>query len=258
MALYGNSANRIKDLLLSAVRDKLITYKPETNQMPFHYRLLGKDRMAMFSFIQSMNTTFGTSLWEQIAVILAEERGVKCQRQFKLKGKIDTGTEEFIDSLMHDLRAAKLITDKDKEILAIKNKIIKAEPTIDPDSQVDFFMIDKNVEYFVEIKTAKPNMDIFAAAKRKLLRWVALRFSQAADSELSTILAIPYNPYEPKPYERWTLRGLFDLDKFELLVGKEFWNFVADSDIYDDLLEQFQIVGNLLRNEIDEYFSRYK
>ncbi|MDR0411845.1 MAG: TdeIII family type II restriction endonuclease, partial [Treponema sp.] len=27
--------------------------------MPFHYRLLGRDRMALFSFIQSLNTTFG-------------------------------------------------------------------------------------------------------------------------------------------------------------------------------------------------------
>ncbi len=258
MALYGDSANRIKELLLSAVRVKLMTYKPETNQMPFHYRLLGKDRMAMFSFIQSMNTTIGTSLWEQIAVILAEERGVECQRQFELKGKIDKITEELIDDLMHGLRAANIVTDKEKEILAIKSAIKNAEAINDPDSKVDFFMVDKGIEYYVEIKTAKPNMDIFAAAKRKLLRWVALRFSQDTNLKISTLLAIPYNPYDPKPYERWTLRGLFDLERGELLVGKEFWNFIADSDIYDDLLEQFQLVGDLLRQEIDDYFSKFK
>jgi hypothetical protein len=47
----------------------------ETMHMPFHYRLFGKDKYAMFSFIQSMNTTFGMSIWEQVAVILAKGIG---------------------------------------------------------------------------------------------------------------------------------------------------------------------------------------
>jgi hypothetical protein len=32
--------------------------------MPFHARLLGQDRMALFSFIHSLNTNFGTSINE--------------------------------------------------------------------------------------------------------------------------------------------------------------------------------------------------
>jgi len=39
--------------------------------MPFHYRLLGRDRMALFSFIHSLNTTFGTSIFEPVAETLA-------------------------------------------------------------------------------------------------------------------------------------------------------------------------------------------
>jgi len=59
--------NRIKDCL----RQKFQNYKPETVNMPFHYRLLGKDRMALYSFIQSLNTTFGTSIYEPVAKELA-------------------------------------------------------------------------------------------------------------------------------------------------------------------------------------------
>jgi type II restriction enzyme len=39
--------------------------------MPFHTRLLGQDRMALFSFIHSLNTNFGTSIFEPVAKALA-------------------------------------------------------------------------------------------------------------------------------------------------------------------------------------------
>lgn len=53
----------IKKLIIDSIKNKLKTYKPESFSMPFHYRLLGKDRMALFSFIHSLNTTFGTSIF---------------------------------------------------------------------------------------------------------------------------------------------------------------------------------------------------
>jgi hypothetical protein len=42
------------------------------------------------------------------------------------------------------------------------------------------------------------------------------------------------------------------------LVGEEFWNFVASNDIYEDLLDVFQEVGEKLRPEIDENFTRFR
>ena len=72
MSLLSKTADKIAEFLVTTIREKLRKYKPEIVYMPFHCRLLGEDRYAMFSFIQSMNTTFGVSTWEQIAVILAE------------------------------------------------------------------------------------------------------------------------------------------------------------------------------------------
>lgn len=54
----------IKEKIKDCIRDKFQSYKRETDNMPFHYRLLGKDRMALFSFIHSVNTTFGISIYE--------------------------------------------------------------------------------------------------------------------------------------------------------------------------------------------------
>lgn len=58
-----NLKNNIKNRLFQALRNKFENYKPETSSMPFHTRLLGKDRMALYSFIQSLNTNFGTSIF---------------------------------------------------------------------------------------------------------------------------------------------------------------------------------------------------
>ncbi len=90
------------------------------------------------------------------------------------------------------------------------------------------------------------------------MRWSALRLSQNKKTQVFTRLAIPYNPYHPEPYERWTLKGLYDLDKGEILVDEEFWNFVASDNIYGELLDVFQGVGEELRDEIDEKFAEFR
>ncbi len=77
-------------------------------------------------------------------------------------------------------------------------------------------------------------------------------------AKVFTRLAIPYNPYHPEPYERWTLKGLYDLEKGEILVGEEFLNFVASDNIYEELLDVFQGVGEELREEIDEKFAEFR
>jgi len=72
----------IEDTIKNSLRKKFQTYKPETSHMPFHYRLLGRDRMALFSFIHSINTTFGTSIFEPVAETLANLNFKFAQKQY--------------------------------------------------------------------------------------------------------------------------------------------------------------------------------
>lgn len=104
---------------------------------------------------------------------------------------------------------------------------------------MDLFIKTKDEENYFDITSAKPNMKEFVALKLKLLRWTGLRLSQDKNAKVFTRLAIPYNPYHPEPYERWTLKNLYDLENNEILVGKEFWNFVASNDVYEELLDVF-------------------
>ncbi len=205
-----------------------------------------------------MNTTFGISIWEQVAVILAESAGFQAKRQYDLLGNIDPETEKLIQTIHYDLRAGVRQVSKLEEIELIRKSIRKGTPRKDPDSRVDLFVKIGDVENYFDITSAKPNMKEFSALKLKLLRWTALRLSQDKNVEVFTRLAIPYNPYHPRPYERWTLKGLYDLDRGEILVGEEFWNFVTGDDIYDELLDVFQEAGEGLRDEIDRKFAEFK
>src|SRR3989338_2681099 len=259
MALSLKTKNEISQLLIEAVKNKLKEYKPETAYAPFHHRLLGKDRYAMFSFIQSMNTTFGMSIWEQLAVILSRGAGNKAERQFNLLGEIDKETGKLIQKMHYELRKGNISADVMKETENIRNHIKKGRAKDDdPDSVVDIFVNVKGTENLFDITTVKPNMKEFVSMKLKLLRWTGLRLSQDKKVKVFARLAIPHNPYHPQPYDRWTLKGLFDLKNGEVLVGREFWNFVANDDVYEEILDIFQIVGESLRKEIDKKFQEFK
>ena len=70
--LTPQQITNVENTLRHSLRTKFQHYNPEPAVMPFHTRLLGKDRMALFSFIHSLNTNFGTSIFEPVAKSLAE------------------------------------------------------------------------------------------------------------------------------------------------------------------------------------------
>ncbi|MDD3655876.1 MAG: TdeIII family type II restriction endonuclease [Atribacterota bacterium] len=258
MALTIQQSKQIKDYLIGKIHNKLATYAPETNYMPFHFRLLGKDRMAIFSFIQSVNTMLGTSIFEQIGKLIAEPKAKMAIGQYReFVGYISSESVLTIDRIMRDLRSALRKPDKEKETDEILEVAKKGNLGRKLKKRVDLYIEMNGIEYYFEIKTAKPNINEFIGIKKQLLDWIAMRSSEKTDVKIKTIVAIPYNPYEPKPYERWTLQGLFDLSE-EVLVGHEFWDLLGGENTYEDLLKIFEQAGSELYDEIDKKIKTLK
>lgn len=253
MPLTTQQSKQIKEYLVDKIRQKLTTYDPETNSMPFHFRLLGKDRMALFSFIQSVNTTLGTSIFEQVGKIIAEPRAKRALGQYKeFEGYISSAAVLKIDHIMRDLRSTSRTPDKEKETKEVLAVAGQGDMGRKLKKRVDLFVEMKDgTEHYFEIKSAKPNINEFTGIKKQMLDWIAMRGSENPKVKIKTIVAIPYNPYEPQPYERWTLQGLFDLEK-EVLVGKEFWDMLGGQQTYEDLLCVFEKAGTELREEINK------
>ena len=60
--------NKIKEKLRNALRQKFANYKSESSFMPFHTRLLGKDRMALtalFKVLIKILARVFLSLWQR-------------------------------------------------------------------------------------------------------------------------------------------------------------------------------------------------
>jgi len=257
MPLTNEQTQAIENSIKASLRKKFQTYNPETKNMPFHYRLLGRDRMALFSFIHSLNTTFGTSIFEPVAETLASLNFEFAEKQYVVGDTISEQAQSEIQHILNELTIGKN-PNKTEETERIRKVCNKGKMNKLKTVKVDLFVqsADGTVHLF-DLKTAKPNVSNFKDFKRTLLEWVAIFLSKNPDAEVKSYIAIPYNPYEPMPYERWTLKGMLDLDN-ELKVGKELWDFLGNDGAYEELLNCFERAGIELRPEIDAYFSKFK
>lgn len=257
MSLKVTQIEKIENVLKNSLRNKFKNYNPEPASMPFHTRLLGKDRMALFSFIHSLNTNFGTSIFEPVAKAIAEENFQSVSSQQIAGTKIYSEAHKVIQSIMDSLSTATISPDKLAEIAKIKKVCQQGEIDHVKLTKVDIKLVGHNdAIYLIDLKTAKPNAGSFKEFKRTLLEWIAAFLSDNPNANVHSLIAIPYNPYEPQPYNRWTIRGMLDLHH-ELKVAEEFWDFLGGEGTYIQLLDIFEKVGIELRPEINDYFATY-
>ncbi|PKL46915.1 MAG: TdeIII family type II restriction endonuclease [Planctomycetes bacterium HGW-Planctomycetes-1] len=257
MALTPEQTASIEKVLRDSLRHKFQNYNPEPASMPFHTRLLGKDRMALFSFIHSLNTNFGTSIFEPVALALASTSFASAASQQIAGTQISSEAHIVIQNIMDGLATANASPNKPEEINAIKAVCRHGEMRDVRLTKVDIKLVAQNgTIYLFDIKTAKPNAGGFKEFKRTLLEWVAATLAINPTADVQSLIAIPYNPYEPQPYNRWTMRGMLDLPN-ELKVANEFWDFIGGEGAYQDLLDIFERIGIELRPEIDAYFRRF-
>ena len=257
MGLSREQTSNVEQILKSSLRRKFQSYNPEPASMPFHTRLLGKDRLALYSFIHSLSTNFGTAIFEPVAVIIVKDN-YKSAKSHTIAGEfICEGASFEIQKIMDDLTTAVSFPNKLEEIDVIRKSCQTGQSRKVRLTRVDVLLESSAGElYLFDIKTAKPNAGGFKEFKRTLLEWAATVLASNPKAKVNTMIAIPYNPYEPQPYNRWTMRGMLDLEN-ELKVGNEFWDFLGGDGAYQDLLDCFERVGIELRDEIDQYFARF-
>jgi len=245
----------IQEVIINSVRRKFHNYSPESSNMPFHYRLLGKDRMTLFSFIQSLNTTFGTSIYEPAAVALAKNNFKKVVPQYIVGNQIFDNCQHKIQEIINNLTVNQK-PNKKQEIDSLKDSLQGSINILKP-AKVDLFVETSSGEqYLFDLKTVKPNKGDFQKFKQTLLEWAGIALTANKNIKIHTLISIPYNPYDPDPYDRWTMEGMLDL-KHELMVAEEFWDFLGGKGAYIDLLDCFKKAGVKLRPEIDQYFSKF-
>ena len=180
--MHSQRQTMIKEKIKDCLRVKFQSYTPETDHMPFHYRLLGKDRMALYSFIQSLNTTFGVSIYEPVALELARERFKFVDAQAKPFNQISTGAQRQIQTIINELVIAKnRDANKPLETQEIREVCQTGDLETVELTQVDVWLENDEGELFLfDLKTVKPNKDTIQKSKQTLLQWTCHRISARA------------------------------------------------------------------------------
>jgi hypothetical protein len=243
LTLNAKQTKEIKDLLRQKIDEKLKNYVRETSSMPFLAKLMqDSEKVAAYSFIHSLATTLGMSIYEKISEIVASTNYDIVKTGYDVEGEISDDENNVISQILQEIRNGTRTTNKEQEIIEILQSKSKTGRKIKV--RADLYLKKGNDEYYIEIKTAKPNIDVFAKSKEKLLQWVALR-----KKKVNTLLAIPYNPYHPQPYNRFTMQGYLDEEK-DLYVADKFWEILGGKGTYNEILDIFDEVGKEFKEKI--------
>ncbi|MDX9703893.1 MAG: TdeIII family type II restriction endonuclease [Candidatus Auribacterota bacterium] len=251
MALCDAQKRQIKDLLSKKISAKLQSYGRETISMPFLARLIqDNEKIAAYSFIHSLATTLGMSIYEDVSVIIASKNSKECFRNYGVGGAISKEQKSVIDKIIKELRNGSRKANIDQETQEVLTASSKNGEFQKSGNIADFYMFRDDREHYFEIKTVKPNIDVFEKSKTKLLEWVARK-----RKKVSVFLAFPYNPYYPKSYQRFTEVGMMDSGK-DFLVGDEYWDFIGGENTFQELLATFDEVGKEFKEILNDKFKK--
>lgn len=251
MALSDNQKQKIKELLSNKIEAKLKSYGRETTSMPFLARLIqDNEKIAAYSFIHSMATTLGMSIYEDVSVIIASETAEEAFRKYGVGGAISKEQKTAISNIISKLRNGDRVAKINNEIKEVLDASAENGEFQKSGNIADFYMKRGGQEYYFEIKTVKPNIDVFEKSKTKLLEWVARR-----RMPVNVYLAFPYNPYHPKPYHRFTEVGMMDSPS-DFLVGDEYWDFIGGKNTFPELLKIFDEVGKDFKDQLNRKFKQ--
>jgi hypothetical protein len=133
--------NEIKNLISQKLTTKIENFRLENlEHKPFVANLLSREKQAIASFVQSVYTTFGMSIYEQIAIMIAQGAGYQAARQYALIGDIDMRTEQLIDHMWAESKENGC-DDKNGQIEQIRESIYQARTPIQRnDSIVDLYV----------------------------------------------------------------------------------------------------------------------
>ena len=149
MGLSSAQKEKIIDLLSSKIENKLKNYGRETSSMPFLARLIqDNEKIAAYSFIHSLATTLGMSIYEDVSVIIASENSQEAFRNYGVGGVISTEQKTVIDKIVSELRNG----DRKSNIENEKTLILQASKenaTYQKSGNIaDFYMKREGIEYY--------------------------------------------------------------------------------------------------------------
>ncbi len=215
-------------------------YSKEGNIRPFHEALLPEGILRINEFERSLSTKLGDT-FEECARLLGRNYFVRVERNYKVTGEISRAVIRSIERFCNEINTSGLgrsYLDLIQEVVSINS-----DDLISRTRRADLYLMDKdgNETYF-EIKSPKPNKGQCVEVADRLLHIHAMR--EAGPPRVKTYYAMAYNPYgvDKEDYKYSFALRYLDMTN-QVLLGKEFWDFIGGTGSYEEILSIYQEVG---------------
>ena len=250
--LKDNLKSEIKQILRDCVSGALqrTNHNIDNNKShkPFHTALLTPQIVKVSSFERSFSTSFGQGPIEKISELVASENGFETERQKPTMINIYKGAVDEVERICAALRSGNQKPNWDKEIQTL-SAFTKGD-TVVRRIITDLWLKKDGNEYFISIKTVKPNLDQSEIAKKDML------LLKSENPNYGTYLALYYNPsgHRREDYKHSIPMKIFDMHRDEcVLIGKDYWDFLGGKGTYEKLLAIFADVGIETRETLLDY-----
>lgn len=201
---------------------------------PFHDLFFRDDALIAFKLQRSIVTSMGMTLYPRLAELVASDKNQDVHRDHAITGVLPEEMCNTIERVVTELRTGQRSPHHTTEM----GEILSAQigPGVERQVIADLYIGDfPGGEFFAELKSPKPNLDICAESKKKLLYFLAMKELQGQGA--FAFFAFPYNPYVYREAYEWPYTKLvLDLAN-EVLIGQEFWNFIGGKGTYETLLD---------------------
>lgn len=216
---------------------------------------LGKEIQYYTALVRSFDSSLGNML-EALAINIA---GLSFDVKRNVEGPLTVEQTRIIAELLEKYkRREKAPSARDYQTLRSVS-IKKNAPIKRHDS--DYYLIDEDTDahYLIELKIGG-DLDNKKARSEKeaiLEQFAILSNVLPPKTEMKIFFATAYNRYgESKPWRQERVRQFFADD--ELLIGKDFWNFVCRSDTgYNTILEAYRESAPLMKKALDSIKKVY-
>jgi len=220
---------------------------------------LGKDIQYYSALVRSLDSSLGNML-EGMAINIAKlfyevNKSVEGELYPEQTSKI----AEFLEAYKNSKNPLKPSIEHFKEIRNIKpnpNSKIKSKVHVS-----DYYLIDKetNTHHLIELKIGGDLDNKKARSEKEAIfeQFAILANSLGKDATIKAHFATAYNRFgEDNEWKQGRVLQFFSKD--ELLIGRDFWNFVCKSEKgYELVLETYKENAQLITDALEEIKKTY-
>jgi hypothetical protein len=217
---------------------------------------LGPEIQYYTALVRSLDSSLGNML-EKLAMNIA---GFSYEVKKRVEGPLSVDQTRGIAELLEKYKRREITppTIEDYQFLRIKpnDNTLKTKR-----HESDYYFVDKetNDNFLIELKIGGDLDNKKARSEKEALleQFTILSNISPRNKKIEVYFATAYNRYgEGKPWRQERVRQFFSDD--ELLIGKDFWNFVCKlSDGYDIVLNAYKERSDLIKKSLDSIKTTY-